>query len=126
MILRNDFKLSGTSVSRVGTYPDRHSSRFDLKLVLIAPDCEGLRRKCKTHVLRFTWSERHPFKSLQGSYRLRHARTLEANVKLDNFFARSLTAIRNWGRDSHSRIFSPMKTCIQRGGLQFLTADLNP
>src|SRR5439155_12912049 len=96
------------------------ASRFDLKLVLIAPDCEGVRRKCKTYVLRFTWSERHPFKSLQGSHRLRHARTLEANVKLDNFFARSLTAIRNWGSDGHSRIFSSVKPRIQCGGLQLL------
>src|SRR5213078_3979616 len=71
MILRDDFKLSGRSMSRVGTYPDRHASRFDLKLVLIAPDCEGVRRKCKTHVLRFTWTERHAFKSLQNPHRLR-------------------------------------------------------
>src|SRR5438046_8835289 len=123
MILRDDFKLSGRSMSRVGTYPDRHASRFDLKLVLIAPDCEGVRRKCKTHVLRFTWTERHAFKSLQNPHRLRHTRTLEANVSMEDFFARSLAAIRNWGRDCHSRSFSSMKTRMQRGSLQFLTTD---
>ena len=74
---------------RIRTDPHGHLRRLDDPLIAIIPQRESIGRQGKCYFFRFTRGQRDSLKTLQGTNRLSHTCSVEPDIQLNDFFART-------------------------------------